>query len=126
MNYISLDEQGTARVNGTGIKVRILAEELRAGYRPEDIQEAHVELSMAQIHAALAYYYANKEYFDEEIESGRSMLIGTGDPTARLMAQWIEEDSTEDTEELQRRKAEWKKLKANLDENRVSLPVPKV
>lgn len=63
INYTSLDENGTARVTGTGVKVRTLAEELRAGYRPEGIQEAHVELSMAQVYAALAYKYANKVLF---------------------------------------------------------------
>jgi uncharacterized protein (DUF433 family) len=70
MDYISLDEGGTARIAGTGIKVRILAEELRAGYRPEDIHAAHDGLSMAQVYAALAYYYANKAAFDESIDRG--------------------------------------------------------
>jgi len=70
INYITPYEAGTARVAGTGIKVRILAEELRSGYRPEDIQEAHEELSMAQVYAALSYYYANKALFDEATDSG--------------------------------------------------------
>jgi len=76
MNYISIDENGTAIVTGTGVKIRTIAGELIAGHRPEDIKEAHNELSMAQVHGALAYYYANKSEFDEQIER-----VGTG--TAR-------------------------------------------
>ena len=48
------------------------------------------------------------------------------DPTARLMYQWIKEDGTDDAAELTRREVEWKKLQANLEEHRLSLPTPKI
>ena len=48
------------------------------------------------------------------------------DPLIRLMEKWIDEDTTDDPEEMQRREAEWQTLKVNLEENRLSLPIPEV
>jgi predicted DNA-binding protein len=39
---------------------------------------------------------------------------------ANLMQQWIEEDATDDLEEIARRNAEWSELKANLNANRAA------
>jgi len=38
------------------------------GWTAEEIQEQHPHLSLAQIHAALAYYYDHKAEMDAEIE----------------------------------------------------------
>lgn len=48
-------------------------------------------------------------------------LPGTrGEALARLMEQWIEEDATDDPEELEARDREWEELKANLNANRAA------
>ncbi len=59
--------EGRPYIAGTGMKVRIIAEETQLGYSPEEIQKAHPNLSLAQIHAALFYYYSHKAEIDAEI-----------------------------------------------------------
>lgn len=68
INHICLDERGVAHIAGTRIKVRHVAIERRAHRASvEEIQEAYPHLSLAQIHAALAYYYDHQEQVDAEI-----------------------------------------------------------
>ncbi|HZO87007.1 MAG TPA: DUF433 domain-containing protein [Chthonomonadaceae bacterium] len=68
INLISTDERGIAYIANTRMKVRQIAIEAEHfGYSPQEIQEAHEHLSLAQIHAALAYYYSHKEAIDAEI-----------------------------------------------------------
>jgi uncharacterized protein (DUF433 family) len=67
--HIKLDEDGTARVAGTRSRVIDLVMERRAfGYSPEEMQRQHPHLSLAQIHAALAYYWDHQDALDAEIE----------------------------------------------------------
>lgn len=68
INYVCLDDRGVAFVAGTRIKVRHIAVERTVrDSTPEEIREAYPHLSLAQIHAALAYYYDHKAQIDEEI-----------------------------------------------------------
>jgi uncharacterized protein (DUF433 family) len=39
------------------------------GYTPEEIVNNFGHLSLAQVHAALAYYYANKAEIDADLEA---------------------------------------------------------
>lgn len=48
------------------------------------------------------------------------------DRTLALLAQWREEDDTDDLEELERRDADPEVLMTNLQANRLTLPVPEV
>lgn len=67
--HIELDEDGTAYVAGTRSRVIDLAIERRAfGYSPEEMQRQHPHLSLAQIHAALAYYWDHRDELDVEIK----------------------------------------------------------
>ncbi|MFO0790445.1 MAG: DUF433 domain-containing protein [Pirellulales bacterium] len=66
--YIEIPADGHPRICGTGFKVRILAEEYLHGMTPADLRESHPQLSLSQIHGALAYYYDHKNEFDREIE----------------------------------------------------------
>jgi uncharacterized protein (DUF433 family) len=68
--HIWLDEQGRAWIDDTNGKVIEIAGDLIGqGYTAEQMYEAHGgHYSMAQIHAALSYYYDHKEEFDAEIE----------------------------------------------------------
>ena len=68
INHICLDERGVAYIAGTRIKVRHVAIERQAHRASvEQIQEAYPRLSLAQIYAALAYYYDHQETVDAEI-----------------------------------------------------------
>lgn len=44
------------------------------GWSPEELHFQHPDLSLGQIHAALAYYWDHKEHFDKDIEE-RSRLV---------------------------------------------------
>jgi uncharacterized protein (DUF433 family) len=73
--HIWLDENGVARVDHTGHKVRMIALDVIArGWSPNEIHENYPDLSLAQIHAALTYYYDNKARFDAEIAEGEKLV----------------------------------------------------
>ena len=67
-SLIYLDDQGRARIQGTRFKVIHVARDKRAGLDVDAIQEAYPDLSLAQIHAALSYYYAHKDELDAQME----------------------------------------------------------
>jgi uncharacterized protein (DUF433 family) len=56
---------GRARIVGTGVTVQRIVGWYKLGLSPEEIAEELGHLTLAQVHAALAYYHANRE----EIES---------------------------------------------------------
>jgi uncharacterized protein (DUF433 family) len=68
--HIWLDERGVAWIDKTNIKVIEVAMEKRAtGMSPEEMEFQHYgNLSLGQIHAALAYYHDHESDFDAEIE----------------------------------------------------------
>jgi uncharacterized protein (DUF433 family) len=69
INFISIDVNGTAYITGTKMKVRDIVMEKNAwGLTVEGIQRGHEHLSLAQIYAALSYYYENQAEIDAEIE----------------------------------------------------------
>ena len=59
---------GRACIAGTGVTVRRIVQWYRLGHSPEDIAERIGHLSLAQVHAALAYYHANREAIDEDLK----------------------------------------------------------
>jgi uncharacterized protein (DUF433 family) len=66
---IDLDETGVAWIHGTGIKViEVAVDKLAHGSSPEEIHFQYPHLSLAQIHAALAYYYERQSELDAEIQ----------------------------------------------------------
>ena len=58
---------GRPRIAGHRITVHNIAIDSNAGMKPEDIVAERPQLKLAQVYAALAYYYANKEAIDTEI-----------------------------------------------------------
>src|SRR5207249_1736211 len=67
-SLIELDERGVAWIIGANTKVKgVVLDKLAYGWSPEEMHFQHPHLSMAQIHAALAYYYENQGKIDEEI-----------------------------------------------------------
>ncbi len=57
---------GKPRVAGTGITVMRIAGWYKLGWSPEKIAD-QLELSCAQVYAALAYYHTNREAIDDEL-----------------------------------------------------------
>ena len=67
--HIRLDEQGRAWVDDTNTKViEVVLDHLAYGWNAETIQENHPHLSLAQVYAALAWYYDHQPEMDTEIE----------------------------------------------------------
>jgi len=65
---IEIDATGVAWIAGTNTKVKeVVLDKLAYGWSAEEMHFQHPHLSMAQIHAALAYYYENQDKLDEEI-----------------------------------------------------------
>lgn len=67
---------GRPRVAGTGVTVRRIVGWYKLGLTPEEIADRIGHLSLAQVHAALAYYHANRDEIEadisaEEIEADR-------------------------------------------------------
>ncbi len=58
---------GRPRIAGTRITVENIAIDSNAGMSPQQIIDERPHLTLAQIYAALTYYYANKEATDAEI-----------------------------------------------------------
>lgn len=59
--------QGRPCIAGTGVTVRRIAGWYNLGLTPEEIAAKIEHLTLAQIHAALAYYHANREEIDSDI-----------------------------------------------------------
>jgi uncharacterized protein (DUF433 family) len=60
---------GKPRVAGTRIRVQDIAiSHLREGRRPEHIQAAFPQLTMADVHAALAYYFDHRDEIERQLK----------------------------------------------------------
>lgn len=55
------------KLAGTGVTVRRIAGWYLLGYAPEEIARKVPELTLAQIHAALAYYHANHDEIERDL-----------------------------------------------------------
>jgi len=67
--HIHLDERGVAWIDDTNVKViEVVLDKLAHGSSPEEIHFQYPHLSLAQIHAALSYYYDHQQAFDTQIE----------------------------------------------------------
>src|ERR1043165_2776393 len=67
--HIQFDDRGVAWIDGTNTKVLEVALDMIAhGWSPEEIHFQHAHLSLAQIHAALAFYYDHQQAMDALIQ----------------------------------------------------------
>ncbi len=64
-------------VRGSAITVRAIVERSRLGETPAQIVEAYPSLSLAQVHAALGYYYDNTAEIDRYIGENQAALWQT-------------------------------------------------
>lgn len=58
---------GRPRIAGAGVSVHCIAIWSNMGMTPEEIAAEYAQLTLAQVHAALTYYHANREQMDAEI-----------------------------------------------------------
>ena len=67
-SHIRLDERGIAWIDKTRIKViEVAMDHIAHGWSAEEIHRQHPHLSLAQTHAALAFYYDHQAEFDKAI-----------------------------------------------------------
>ena len=68
-SHIEVDPTGMPYVRGTGFKVvQIILDRLAYNWDVDEIQRQHPQLSLAQIHSALAYYHDHQAVMDDLIE----------------------------------------------------------
>ena len=58
---------GRPKIAGTGVTVMRVAGWYKRGFTPEEIAAQYGHLSLAQVHAALAYYHANAEEIEADL-----------------------------------------------------------
>ena len=69
-SLIELDERGVGWIVGANTKVKeVVLDKMAYGWSPEEMHFQHPHLSMAQVHAALAYYYEHQVEIDAQIMS---------------------------------------------------------
>ena len=68
-SLIELDANGIAWIAGANTKVvEVVLDKMAHNSSPEEMHEQYPHLSLAQIHAALSYYYENQAEVDADIE----------------------------------------------------------
>src|SRR5437870_5768804 len=66
--------KGRPCIAGTGVTVRRIAGWHNLGLTPEEIAAKIEHLTLAQIHAALAYYHANRDEIDSDIATEEAAI----------------------------------------------------
>ena len=73
--HIEHDPSGEPILAGNRIKVRMIAlDRIAHGRDADEIQRHHPDLTLGQIHSALAYYYDHREAMDREIAARRERV----------------------------------------------------
>ena len=68
-SLIEIDEKGVPWISGANTKViEVVLDKMAHGSSPEEMHLQYPHLSLAQIHAALSYYYEHQANMDAEIE----------------------------------------------------------
>ena len=71
---------GAPVITGTRIRVSHIAYRYeRERQSPDEIVQAYPHLTLAQVHAALAYYYSHREAIDKEVASSDELLARAGE-----------------------------------------------
>ena len=73
---------------GTGMTVHAVAARQIRGLSPEEILDEFPHLDLARIHAALAYYFLNKDQVEADLESDRALA---DDLASRYPGGWTPE-----------------------------------
>ena len=71
-SQIEIDDQGVAWITGANTKgIEVVLDKLAYGWSHEEMHFQHPHLSLAQIHAALSYYYEHEEQLNSDIARRR-------------------------------------------------------
>ena len=86
--HLSIGNDGHLRIDGTGIKVVMLAtSHLAYGWDAEELQRQYPQLSLGQVHSALAYYYDHEQEMSTLIaqrhRQGEEIIKELGEPALR-------------------------------------------
>lgn len=66
--HITVDDKGVARLAKSGMKViHLVMDRMANGSTPEQLREGYPYLSLAQVYAALTYYYDHQPELDAQI-----------------------------------------------------------
>jgi uncharacterized protein (DUF433 family) len=66
--HVRIDRRGVAWIDDTNVKVvEVMQDHLAYGHGAEEIHLQHPGLSLAQVHAAFAYYYDHQRELDAEL-----------------------------------------------------------
>ena len=77
MRIVSTPETcgGRPRIDCHGVTVEDVAIwHERMGMSPDEIVSSYPTITLSDVHAALAYYYENRQRIDEDIEEGRKFV----------------------------------------------------
>ena len=67
--HVMLDDANVPMIAGTTMKVvELVLDHLAYGWSPEELYFQHPDLTLGQIHSALAYYWDHKAELDQDIE----------------------------------------------------------
>jgi len=77
---------GRPKIAGTGLTVSRIARWYKMGMTPEEIALEYAHLSLAQVHAALAYYRVNRDEIEADLGQEQAAAL-----------QWEQEPGTKPT-----------------------------
>lgn len=63
---------GRPKIAGTGVTVSRIAVWYKMGMTPEEIALEYPHLTLAQVHAALAYYHVNRDEIETDLAQGEA------------------------------------------------------
>jgi uncharacterized protein (DUF433 family) len=82
---------GSPVVSGTRVRViDIVIEYDRLGLTPDQIIDAHPQLSLEEIHYVLSYYYENRDSFDDEISKRKETIKRIAKKTSSILKDIID------------------------------------
>lgn len=87
-SLIEIDEEGVAWISGANTKVvEVVLDKMAHGSSPEEMHLQYPHLSLAQIHAALSYYYEHQAELDAQIlrEWNEAKDLSANQPESPLM-----------------------------------------
>jgi uncharacterized protein (DUF433 family) len=65
---------GRPRIAGTGVAVRRIVQWYKLGLTPEEISHEIGHISLAQVHAALTYYHANRAEIEADLAAEETAI----------------------------------------------------
>lgn len=80
ISHIHVDDEGKAWIDDTRIKViEVAMDHLAHGWSAEEVHRQHPDLSLAQVHAALAFYYDHQVEYDDLIAESAGKAVELAD-----------------------------------------------